>query len=293
MFYLVALVSMLAYALQGVLMTSVYRSIDTLSAAAYRGLALAITMLPLLYLVPLEEYGLLSEVKAELFVASLAAIIGNWAMATAYRHLPVGIAQALIMSISVTILAAWGYISLGDQLTNSEIVFGIIILSLVGRLTVIRAKDTHAENPRVLHGLAAGFCAGFVLGTAFALIALISRVASPFLIAYAWETLIGFLGVGLLIVRFALGRIPAARITPRYFGYIMACSSPTLIGTAGYAYAVSMGPAAVVGAISSCNTVVISLLGMALYKDKISRREWIFIGLIVLAVALLRLLGTR
>ena len=131
MFFIVALIATIAYAIQGTLMASYYRSMDQLSAVAYRGLSLGLSMLPLLLFVPSVDFGNVPSVAGSILIASVCAALGNLYIARAYCDLPVGIASGMAMSCAALLAGALGFFLLGEVLTPRQIFFSVLVLIAV------------------------------------------------------------------------------------------------------------------------------------------------------------------
>ena len=123
MFFLVAITATLAYAIQGTLMASVYRRFDKLSAVAYRGVSLGVTMSPLLLFAPREEFSKIPGILPLLLVASIGAAIANFCAAKSYSHLPIGVSSAVSMSFASIFATAIGIIFVGEKLTAQQCLF--------------------------------------------------------------------------------------------------------------------------------------------------------------------------
>ena len=125
---LIAVISALAYALQNVLMTKFYRSMDLASAIAYRGVSLGFTMLPLLFFSHHLRDIVQPHFLLTLLGAALTGVCGNWLGTFPFRHFAVGVASALTQSCLVLVSAVFGVFWLREKLPASAILLVLIIL---------------------------------------------------------------------------------------------------------------------------------------------------------------------
>jgi drug/metabolite transporter (DMT)-like permease len=288
-FFIVALIATLAYALQGTLMASYYRTVDPLSAVAYRGLSLGVSMLPLLLFVPASDFVSFWLHERDVLIASVCAALGNLYIARAYRNLPVGIASGVGMSFAAIFAGAFGYLLVGEVLSPRQIFFGGLILfnlMLLGR--------THSTGPlpqsyNVRQGGFNCLLFGLFLGGAYSLVGVASRTAHPFLIGYLWEFTIGIIAALMAISRPLRGGNSLARIPARDLSKIALFSSPTAIGTGLYALSMTMGPIGVATAIISTMMVFNTVLAAVFYGERMSTKQWILLLLVCGAVVGLKL----
>ena len=89
MFILLAVFSMITYALQTALMASYFRRLDPLAVTAARGLSLGISMIPLMVFAMPGSIVKIFHHPFELVSASVLASLGNWAAGKSFRYLPV------------------------------------------------------------------------------------------------------------------------------------------------------------------------------------------------------------
>ena len=191
MYFLFALISTVGYSLQGTLLTSFYRKMDPLSAVAYRGLTLGVTMLPLLLLVSQKEFGEVDRIFPLLVCASFVTAIGNLFSARTLLYLPVGLATALTMTFSSIVALLIGVLFLGEGLTPTQILLSVVLLGTIVVLGASRSSTVTLESFDLRRGIEASLGFGLSLGTGFVLVAIASRKVSPFLAGYLWELLAG------------------------------------------------------------------------------------------------------
>ena len=290
MFLLLAIVSTIAYAVQSTLMASFYRSMDRLSAVAYRGLSLGITMLPLLLFAPTSTWiGCGSNVIVKILAASVLAAIGNRASASAYSSLPVGIAGALTMSFATICAAVVSYLLFDESLTTNQIIIVALILSGISALGMSKSTGALPKDYSVKQGVISSFIYGVTLGSAFTFVGSASRDIHPFAVGYMWEITIGIITLIAACSRRLFGKSGLQKLSVKDLGKLTLFSSPTVIGTACYALATSQGPIGIVTAIVATGMIWNSLLGMILYKERLSTTQWMIILFVCLTVGALRI----
>ncbi len=309
MFILLGLCASFGYALQNSLMVAVWRRMDTLCAVALRGLALGLTMLPLLVFVPGEKVLSFGSFLPLMFVASLFAALGNWAAATSYCCLPVSKGSAICTAATTVGALALSWLMLGERLGGLQTVFIFLLIAAVSAL-VLQKKELRAQldchqpaeqlskenaclsnafDYRLMKGVACAISAGFFFSAAYALVGMVSRRSHPFLAAYCWELMIGFVALGLIALRSCLGRETKRRFSRESFIQILKYSSPTVIGTAGYALSTTMGPVAVATAVLSTTIIGTAILAQLFYDEQLNRIQWGLIFLVCLLLAGLNL----
>lgn len=288
MFFLLAIVAALGYSLQSTLMASYYRRMDRLSAVAYRGISLGISMFPLLFFVPVEALSKIPRYFILILLASVLAALGNWAIANAYRRLPVGIATAYGMSFSSVNVALITFIFLGERLSFQQLLFiGLILLGVV-LLGVSRSQGVLPEDYDLRRGLANCFVFGLFLGTAYALVGIASRQLDPFIVGYLWEFMIGLVAALVAIGRGYLGGLPLAKIPRKDFTRILVYSAPTAIGTGCYALAMTIGSIGIAAALISTTMVFSTLFAYFFYGETLGVKQWCLLILVWFMVAGLR-----
>ncbi|MGY5450255.1 EamA family transporter [Agarivorans sp. MS3-6] len=299
MFFIIALCATFAYALQGVLMAKVYRQSDQLSAVAYRGLSLLISMSPLLLLVPHSAYAdFLGQLAWLLLAASLAAV-ANWANAIAFVRLPVGIASALSMAFTALFVALLGQFFLNEQLSLQQWLMGgitLVAVLLLGASQARKAKQVASQAAytqyKPLTGIVASACYGGLMSYALVLVASMSRSSHPFLVGYAWEVMIGVVAMFIAVGRGLFSSKGGFQsLSMANFKQILMYASPTVIGTACYALAMTLGPLAIAAAILSTMMVFSMLLGWWFLKEKPSMQQWVTMSLVCFSVIGLKLVA--
>ncbi len=290
MFFLIAFIAAFGYALQMTLLASFYRKMDTLAAVAYRGLSLGLTMLPLLWWVPAQDYLRLGAVLPQLALIWLLTALGNWTIANAVCHLPVGVATALCNGFIAIMAALAGFFLFQESLLFRQIAIIAAILLLVFALGWTRSPAAVTISFNITAGLRNAFLSGLFLGIGFSLVGGLSRQIHPFLVGYAWE-----LGTGVIAWLWMRSRTQSSErrsswtISPHEFGRVMLAGSPTLIGTGLYALSMTMGPVAIATAVISTQMVFTTLLARVIYREQLTRAQWILLLAVCAGVMMLKM----
>lgn len=290
MYILIAVVAASAYALQGTLMASFYRKMDALSAIAYRGLALGLIMLPLLAFVPFEEFVKTSSFYGHIVICAVLAALGNWLVAQSYRSLPIGIAWALSESFRTITAIGFAILLLHEVLSGVQLAFIAGLLVCVTILCTNSTKNTaniQVSPAATFGGIAFTLGFGVFIGWSMSLIGSVARECNPLVLAFEWEFTIGLVGCLLASLRGILAKNQNGlnKIDRLSFGRLALYSSPTVIGTYGFALASQMGSIAIVSAVLSVSTVAASLIAFLLYKEKLSPMQcsMIFVSCLIIA----------
>jgi len=281
MFVLLTLSAMFCYALQGALLAGIYRRVDPLSVVAWRGLSLAVTMVPLIFLShPLS----MEQVYRTLPLITLSAFLmvgANLAVAMAFRSLSVGLTSTFCMSFMAIASCFISVFLLKEPLSLYEVFWIAVIISGLIQLGLSGRKVKEGNAPISLRGVICCLLHGLIAASGFFMLTLIVREESPFLAAYMWEALIGLFAAAFAACRKLLGK--EGLYIPNYktLGKISAYSFPTVAGTACFTVAITLGPFSIAAVILSIGLVVSYMLGWLFYQEKISPTQ-VVISLVVL-----------
>ncbi len=289
MFWFWVCLSMLGYSVQNVLMARYVRSIEVLSAGFYRSVSFFITFLPLLFWVPVEAYGRISEFWIELVGACVLGACSQWTRFLSVRYLPIGIASSGTMGFNVLLSWGLGYLYFSEILTLPILLCLLLILSGSMVLTLARSNMAHLDAEKAKLGALMVFITSIFISTAMVLVAKMSRELDPFLTAYLWEAGIAIAALILILGRYGFSGIKLERVSLKTFVLIALCVSPTLLGTMGFALAIQLGPLAITSAISATGVFVITGLSVWMYGEKLRPIHYAAMILTVLGVVLLRL----
>lgn len=280
MYILLALVGVLGYASQNIMLAGIYRRIDPLVAVAMRGLSLGITMLPILLL---SHSAVEPAFLLEISLAAIFTFAANWSLATAYRYLSVGIAVSITTSLTTIFTALFDTFFFRSTLTMSSIIFMAMIC---GANVVLAAESRRgkADIDRPIFG--AVLASGHALGLSFAIFYLtrVSRAYDPFMAAYAWEFGAGIICFLVAHFRHTVWQSESPFVSSRTFLWILVASSPTLVGSGCYAYAITNGSLAVITAVMSSNILVTSVLAWIVHKEALFPRQWAAVAVTFLAL---------
>lgn len=291
MFFFIALFASFGYAIQNVLMAYFYRRIDTLSAVAYRGLSLGLSMSVLLVFVPLTDFQNVPEFGGGILAASVCAALGNWAMANAFRHLSVGVANALCTCFAAIMTVINGFIFLKEVLSLYQILFIALILLGVLWLGASRTRGSVPEHFNIKLGILNSLLFGLFLGCAYVLIGFAARSMHPFLVGYLWEFTIGILAAFIAVFRGKINGRYLTKLSYKESVRLLLYSSPTAIGTGFYALAMRLGPIGIATAVLSTMMVFTTLLAYFVYHEKLTIRQWLLLFVVCGSVVALRMVS--
>jgi len=287
-FFVFAVISMAAYALHGVWMAPYYRRYDQLAVVTIRGCGISLAMLPGLLISGAGGVAAARSQLAWILAASATALLGNWAAANSLRHLPIGIATALNMSLSTLVSALLSVQLLGEPLALSQIAWMALIFVGVFGLGAAKSPPNALGQASVSKGLMFGVIFGLTLGVGFTIITRVSRSIDPLLAGCCWESTITLLGATVLFARRSVwGRI-ASLPSRRACGWILLYCIPGAVGTGCYALAVATGPLAVVAAVLGTTMVASSILAWWICGEKLSWVQWSFVAFVCGAVVGMR-----
>lgn len=281
---------MLAYSTQGTLMAHHARKMDGLSTVMYRSLTLIVTLLPLLLLADWSQFSLIQKFSADFFWAGLTGAIASACTFWSMRFLPVGVGNVFRRIGGIVFAFILAYIYFDEIPLWAELGFVALILTGAGFLTSQKKEFEHLDNNAIKGIVLSIVSALFAAGTFF-FITKISRQMDPYIAGYVWEVIIALFAVLMVFGRKAFGGQSVARISWKDFGKIALTASPTLIGTGCFLLAVKDGSFAIVSAIGAGGVLVSILLSHFLYHEKLSQKQLLWIGVIVIGIVGLKLVG--
>lgn len=282
MFFIFALMACLFYAFNNVFLAPITRGEDPLSVSSYRGLALAIIMIPFLFLfLSFDDLKNLSmiHILMMLFCCFMTSF-GNVTYYIASRYLPVGIASALCLAFSTIFVTLLGYFVNNDRIGLYQFLLSMGIVGTVVMIAVA-SKSVNFDNLDIKRGMLYSLLFGVFLGTGYFIVGQVSNEVNPVLVAYLWETGIGI--IGLLTIHFK----SLATKSKFVFDFsklrkIAIAASPTVIGTTCYAYSTTTGSISLVAAIMPLISVFTAILGVFFLNEKLKTSQWILIILLIL-----------
>jgi len=283
MFYLLAIGSMLFYALQNTLLVHYARRIDGLSLSLYRGASFIITLSPLLIGSSSSE---ILSVLTHWRLLMLSGLSGGLFLALNFeslRFIPVGLAQTTTRSLSTILMALAGWFLFHDPFSLTGL--GLILLIIGGCLWLgmQRPQGKHGIK-QPLPGILLALASALPLAVTHAVLASISKQSDPLTSGYLWEVSIGLGSATLIVLRSLTTRKHIQRIPRRTFLLIAACASPTLIGTGLYSLALRAGPLSIASAIGGGSLVVMSLLAWWWYGERLHAMQWTAIAVVLAGI---------
>lgn len=281
MFFLLSIVAMLGYSVYGTLIAHHVRKHDGLSVGTIRNLSLAITMLPLLFLAKENSVLLLPDYILNLlragFFGAISIVITFWSL----KFLPVGIKTALgrIGSVLFVFLVSWLWF--GETPTPIEIAW-IIPIVIGGTILATQKIEFDHLDSRTRLGVFLAFSGVIFSSISFVQMSDVARNLDPFIAGYGWETSIGLWLLLFGTVRWIIcGKLPFGKIKLPGIGKIALVSLPTIIGTGCFSLAVTMGPVGIANVIGTGGIFVSILMGHWLYHEKMTPKQWLWIGVCV------------
>jgi len=287
MYFLLALTSMLAYAIHNLLITRHARQMDGLSLAIYRNLSLIIGMSPLFFFISWNDLKTLPTVIHWVIIGGFFGAVSVTMQYLAFQRLPMGIASSF-MKTSTLFLTLWAFVFLGEKIPLASLFAIFFIISAIFYLGIQKNHMPHL-NKETEKGIAYALGNAFIVSIAFYFMSKASRAVNPLMAGYFWEVFIGISALLLGLLRQLFFKKPIDKISPGKFSSIAAIGTLTTIGTGGYALAVTLGPLGIVSAVGAVATVVLSIFSTKYHKEKLSKKQWIGIIAVILGIIALKI----
>lgn len=293
--FLLALTASIFYALQAVLTAKIARSHDALFAQALRGISFGVTMLPLLLLGLYFDDGsgldlLINNNIWFLLLAIVFAGVGNWCIALSNVHLPVAYGSTIGTSIATIMVGLVGILYFHDQVSFNQILL-ILVLVLTNFIFLLQKEFPVSQLEfKPISGYIFAFFYGIFIALAFSLVAKLSRDTHPFIIAYLWEFGIGIFLCFLMYIRKIMSKKIRLKADLRTIKLLSIYSSPTVVGTAAYAYALKLGPIPTVAAVHNTVLIFIAIFSAFIFHERLSIKRWIIIFFIFNLLILIKVL---
>lgn len=293
MFYVLLIIALISYSLNGALLIREARALDGFQVAMYRGLSLCIIMLPVLIWAPKETYAQLFTLQ-HIGLLSLAGIAGYFANASsmqASKHLHLGILESINASGKALLYILVGVLIYKEILSTFQLLLiGTLILAAIA-LALTKSQVTKLPEPNIHKGISLLFLSVISAVCTISIMGYLAEKVSPFTVAYFWEVSIAFAGIILLSSTKIAQKKPFPKISQKQFWKIFKACSPTLLGTGCLTYALSVGPLSVGGAVMTGGIFVTTLMGWVLYQEKPSLLQWLLIAVIIGSIAGLKVVG--
>jgi len=140
MFFVLAILSMLGFALLGSLMSYFSRKYDTFTIAFWRSISLVLVMAPFLFFAPTDGFAKLPEFLPQILFGGIVGALSFYLYLVSVRYLPVGVSSAFIIATRVLTLVALSLIFFQETLSGWEIVSIIVAISGVIILSFEKSK---------------------------------------------------------------------------------------------------------------------------------------------------------
>ena len=292
MFYLLIILALAAYSIQGILLFKYARALDGFQVSMYRGISLILIMTPLLIWAPKETYGQLLTPQniGLLSIAGITGYLGHASSIHTSKYLPIGILESLNASGKGILYVLVGVFIQQEIITVPQVALIAVIIAAAIILTTSKSGK-HSIEVNIPKGLLLLFFSITFSVATVSIMGNLSESINPFTVGYFWEVFIGLSGVLVILVSSLTQKKPFPRISWQNYKKIFWASSPTLIGTGCLSLALSMGPISIGGAIMTGGVFVSTLLAWLIYHEKPSKLQWLLIAIIVGAIAGLKILG--
>ena len=274
------LLSRFAYSLNDVFTGRLARRFGRLEVATMRGVALGLTMAPLLLWVPAAAWRAMVARWPELLLVFALTAASNLLQNHAARLLPFGLRAAfMITGISSTALLL-GWLVAGEVLAWEQIALAAVLIVSA----IIAAPGKHAAHeiqPDIRRGVWYALAAAVLMGVIALLVQRLSKASHPFLTAWAWE-----FGSGLILVPVFLWQHRRDRL-PGYLGRwwkIMLYSAPTVVGSGASMLALTLGQLGLWAAMGGTQVLFTALLGTLWHRETMGWRRWACFAAAALAV---------
>jgi drug/metabolite transporter (DMT)-like permease len=270
-FLALCLLSRFAYAFNDVLVGRLARLHSHVEIAALRGLALGLTMAPLLLFVPAPAWGALAARWPSYLLMIAATAACNVLQNHAARFLPFGLRSALMIStISIASLLL-GATLFGERLSPTQ---AVLCLLLIGAAVLAALGDhaAHEIRPNIPKGAALAISAGLFLSVAAVLTKRLAMATHPMLTAWAWEFGAGAILVAPLLWHWRRGVPPG--LLGRFRRTALA-SAPTVVGSGASIAALSLGALGLWGALAGTQVLFTAVLGVLWHREVTGVRRWL------------------
>ncbi len=289
MIFFASIASTIFYAIQITLLASSFRKFDAFHVSVLRGLSFGVTMLPILFFVPLEHCSLDLSTILQLLLACILCVFGNSLAGLAMHYLPIGIANATTTSVSAVTASISALLFLSEALTWYQTFAAALLFASLLFLASRKSQVIVPVSDKIFLGSLLASAAGASLGFSFFLVGSLSQSHHVFLIAFLWEFGIGVLGALLSFFRKENTFQFLEKHGSSTFVDILLRSSATVPGTCLFLYAMSKGAISLATIIGSSIFVWVSLFSVLLHRENLSQEQWkgiffVFAGLFLLKI---------
>jgi drug/metabolite transporter (DMT)-like permease len=280
------LLSRVAYALNDVLTGQQAREGSALEVAAWRGVSLGLSMLPLVFFAKAGSWEALAGRGWELLLAWILTGMSNTCLMRSGQLLPFGLRGGIVISGVVTGSLVVGWFALNERLGSLQL-FCCLVLGLSALGAALGDHTTPSLKPQIVSGTIWSLLSAFFIVGATFIVRRLANEVDPFLVGWAWE-----FGVGLVLLFPLAWQYRKTGITPwRRIVKIAWASSPTAIGTGASMVALTQGALGLWAALSGTQVLFTAFLGWLWHQERIGFWRWVAFGAIASAVAGLAIAG--
>lgn len=263
---------------------------DGMTVTYYRNISFVVTMTPLLLFAEPSEVVRIIEFWPELVISGVCGGLYLAMTYASYKSLPVGTANTVGKATSIVFLVIAGRYFFGDKIS-------FVHLCVIALLVITSMWFTFQKNPlphldnRTERALVFVMTGSLLQSVCFLVLTKISKEIDPLVAGYFWECSIGICTAFLIGAQSSVTGRKKEVISWKNKALIAAAAFPTVIGTACFASAVSIGPVAVASAIGVLALIEVTLLCKWMYGDTIRPMQWVAMLFIIAEIVALRLLG--
>jgi drug/metabolite transporter (DMT)-like permease len=286
-FLALCLFSRLGYALNDVLIGRLARQHSQVEVAALRGLALGLTMAPLLCWVPGQAWVALGSRWPSYLLLIAVTAVANVLQNHATRFLPFGVRAALMLAVLSVTSVFLGVVLFAERLSLAQVALCVLLIGSA----VLAALGTHASHeirPDIPKGSALAAGAGVCLAIAAVLTKRLASETDPLLTAWAWECGAGAILLVPLLWEWRHGLAPGLA---RRFLLTVTASAPTVVGSGASVVALGLGALGLWGALAGTQAVFTAMLGVWWHREAMGVGRWLCVVAAAAAVWGLALLS--
>lgn len=291
-FFALIAIAIFSYGIQIPLLVHFVRKTDGLIVTVYRNLSLGLTMLPVLFFVPLSEVmSIISHIPTLLLASGFGAFafIVNL---NASKYLAVGVTSSIRQVVYVTVAIILGFLFLDEHLTFFQLVLLAGILSGGITLTLSKSSHTHLNTEDAWKGVVLAMVGGVGYALSFLYFSILSREISPWVAGYFWELTIGIIAFLYWQIRIYINNEDNKNLfSVREVVTIAAISLATIAGTVSYGFAVNFGPYALASGLVTTTVLITTLISWFLFKEKLTPKQLLLISTVVILIFLLRVVS--
>lgn len=289
-FFLFVGIAIVSYGFQAPILAYFTRKHSSLIVIVYRNLFLVVLMFPVLFFATRQDLVLITEHSGLLLLASFCGVVALSLNLSAFRYLPVAIANILRQVSDVILAIVVGSFFLQEYLTAPQLLLLGAIVCCGITLALIRSPQVKVLAPHKNKGVLLAVLAGFAHALSFFFFSKLVRITSPIVAAYFWEAFIGvfaFLYLLFLLKRKQFSapvKLPFRTVLPMGLASLV-----TISGTLAYGYAVTVGPYALATGLITSSIVVVLFASSVFLKEKLAFKQVFLMLAIVMCMIVLRI----